>query len=77
MISESKLNTSFPKIDILIEGYTEPYRFDRNCNGRGILLYIRKDIPLNEIYNGRLSGPSERLLTEIKYKKRKWVICCS
>ena len=36
MISETKLNSSFPKTDILIEGYTKPYRFGRNCNGGGV-----------------------------------------
>ena len=49
MISETKLDSSFPKSEFIIPGYTEPYRFDRNRHGGGILLYIRSDIPSKEI----------------------------
>ena len=45
MISSTKLDSSFPKSEFIIPGYTEPYRFDRNRHGGGILLYIRSDIP--------------------------------
>ena len=27
----------------LIPGYSSPYRFDRNCRGGGIMLYVRED----------------------------------
>ena len=59
MISETKLDNSFPKSEFLLTGYTEPYRIDRNCHGGGILLYIRYDIPSKEIPNSRLPSPSE------------------
>ena len=42
MISETKLDNSFPKSEFIIPGYTEPYRMDRNRHGGGILLYIAK-----------------------------------
>ena len=45
MISETKLDPSFPTGQFHIHGFSEPYRFDRNSNGGGILLYIREDIP--------------------------------
>ena len=45
MISETKLDPSFPNGQFHIHGFSEPYRFDRNGNGGGILLYIREDIP--------------------------------
>ena len=45
MISESKLNDSFPHGQLLIDGFHTPFRFDRNKNGGGILLYVREDIP--------------------------------
>ena len=44
LISESKTDSSFPTGQFQIEGYTT-YRLDRNANGRGILLYIKEDIP--------------------------------
>ena len=45
MISQTKLDPSFPTGQFHINGFSEPYRFDRNSNGGGILLYIREDIP--------------------------------
>ena len=45
MISETKLDSFFPIGKFRIRGYSEPYRFDRNGNGDGILVSIRKDVP--------------------------------
>ena len=39
--SETKLDESFPARKFLINGYTLPYRLDRN----DILLYVREVIP--------------------------------
>ena len=47
MISETKLDESFLVIQFLIDGYSVPFRFDRNGNGGGILFYIREDILLS------------------------------
>ena len=46
MISETKIDDSFPLTQFLIEGFTTPYRLDRNGSDRGILVYIRADIPV-------------------------------
>ena len=45
MISETKLDESFPPSQSLLDGYSVPSGFDRNGDGGGILLYIREDIP--------------------------------
>ena len=45
LISETKLDPSFPAGQFYIHGFSEPYRFDRNSSGGGIPLYIREDIP--------------------------------
>ena len=45
MISETKLDSTFPSNQFTIEGYAAPIRFDRNGRGEGIILYIREDIP--------------------------------
>ena len=42
MISESKLDDSFPRGQFLIDGFHTPSRSDRNKNGGGILLYVRE-----------------------------------
>ena len=45
MISETKLDESFPTSQFFMKGFSSPHRLDCNCNGGGILLYIREDIP--------------------------------
>ena len=45
LISETKLNDSFPTAQFLIKGFSGPYTFDRNSKGGGLLLYIGEYIP--------------------------------
>ena len=45
MISETKLDKTFPVAQFLLQGFCMPCRFDDNPNGGGIMLYIREDIP--------------------------------
>ena len=45
LVSENKLDDTFPEGQCYIDGYSAPYRFDRTSHGGGILLYIREDIP--------------------------------
>ena len=44
MISETKLDNTFPQGQFFIPGYGIPYRVDRNSHGGGIIVYIREDI---------------------------------
>ena len=37
MVSETKLDESFPPGQFLLGGYSVPFRFDRDGNGSGIL----------------------------------------
>ena len=44
LISEIKIDSSFPTAQFQIEDYTDN-RLHKNLNGGGIRLYIREDIP--------------------------------
>ena len=46
MISEKKLDESFPPGQLLLDGHSVPFRSDRDRNGADILLFIREDVPL-------------------------------
>ena len=48
-IQETKLDSSFPTQQFTLEGYSEPYRLDRNREGGGVLVYIREDIPSKQL----------------------------
>ena len=45
IISETKLDDSFPTAQFSLHGFSAPYRLDSNSKSGGILLYIRDDIP--------------------------------
>ena len=45
IISETKLDQTFPTGQFLMHGYSDPFRLDRTAHGGGILIFIREDIP--------------------------------
>ena len=75
MISESKLDESFPQGQFLIDGFHTPFRFDRNKNGGGILLFVGEDIPAKVLSHDFPS--TESFFVEIILHKKKWLINCS
>ena len=68
MMSETKLHPSFPTGQFHIHGISEPYRFDKNSSGGGILLYIREDIPSKLILTKIIT---EGFFVEINLRKQK------
>ena len=49
IISETRINDSFPVHQILIKEFCTLYRLDRSTKGGAILLNVRDDIPSNLI----------------------------
>ena len=74
LISETKLDDSFPAIQFCIEGFTAPYRLDRNKNGGGIILYIREDIPSKYLSEYKMKDGIENMFIEINLRSKKWLI---
>ena len=54
VITETKLDSTFPTSQFLIEGYSEPYCFDRNRNGGGVLIYVLEDIQSKPLMGHKL-----------------------
>ena len=48
VIGETKLDSSFPKTQFKISGFSKPYRIDRDEHGGGVMIYVREDIPSQE-----------------------------
>ena len=44
MVSETKLDETFPTPQFSLQGCCKPYWFDSNRNGDGIILYVRDHI---------------------------------
>ena len=67
LISETKIDSSFPTAQFHIDGYTI-YRRDRNENGGSLLLYIRDDVPSTLL---KIDPNFEAFYVELNIRKRK------
>ena len=76
MVSETKLDDTFPTSQFLMQGYSTPFRKDRTSKGGGILLYVREDIPC-KIIKTETDAYHEGFFIEINLRKKKWLLSCS
>ena len=49
MVSETKLDNSFPLSQFLVDGYAPPFRIDCDNNDGVMELFVREDIPCKDI----------------------------
>ena len=65
MVSETKVDDTFPELQFLIEGFSKPFRLDHTAKGGGILLYIKEDIPCRHIKQITLNNLFEGFFVEL------------
>ena len=65
LISETKLNHTFPLSQFVLEGFRPPCRLDRTVHGGGLMLSIREDIPSKLLPNINPSGNIENIFVKI------------
>ena len=72
VITETKLDDSFPRNQFLIDGYSVPYRkdFDKFCGG--VMIFVRDDLACKEIDIIELNG--EGIFLELNLRKTKWLL---
>ena len=75
MISGTKTDDSFSIANFLIGGFSQPYRLDQNSSVCGIMLYVREDIPSNNLKIEFL--PIEGFYVELKLRSKNWLTNCS
>ena len=75
IITKTKLDKSFPSGQLLLHGYSEPFRISRNEFSGDLLVFIRKDIPCSILNIKQLT--IEVLFIEINLRKKKWLLFCS
>ena len=74
IVSETKIDDSFPSSQFSIEGFSTPFRLDRNHEGGGIIIYVREDIPCKEIKNHYLPKDIEGIFIELNLRNKKWIL---
>ena len=77
LVSETKIDKSFPVGQFLIKGYSTPFRLDRNQRGGGLLLYVREDIPCKILNEYSSEKAIESFFVEINLRSKKWLLSCS
>ena len=66
LISETKIDSSFPTVQFHRDGYTI-HRRGRNENGGGLLLYVREDVPSTLL---KTDSEIEAFYVELNVRKR-------
>ena len=74
VIVETKLDITFPTSQFLLDGFSKPYRLDRNRNGGGILIYVREDIRSKLLLKHNFPDDIEGIFIEINLRKIKWLL---
>ena len=74
IVTEAKLNSSFPIGQFSIDGFAKQFRRDRNKNGGGVIIVVIDDIPSKEIKVNFVLSDVECLFIELNVRKTKWLI---
>ena len=73
-IQETKLDSSFPTQQFSLDGFSAPYRLDRNREGGGVLIYVREDIPSKQLSKHTFTKNVEGLFIEVNLRKTKLLL---
>ena len=77
MVSEAKLDDSFPKGQFLIEGFHSTFRFDRNRNSGRIMIYVQEDIPAKLLSHEFFFFFFWNVLLKSNFLKRNGLLTCN
>ena len=50
VVSETKLDESFPLSLFCIDGFNKPFHLERNSHGGGLIVFVREDIPCKQLF---------------------------
>ena len=74
VVSETKLDPTFPACQFKIPGYSMPFRRDRNRNGGGVMIFVREDISSKLLVRHNLPDDIEVISVEINLRKTKFLL---
>ena len=74
VLTEIKLDETFITSSFLTDGFSSPFRLDRNRKGGGILIYVKSDISSKLITKHSFPNDVEGLFVEINFRKSKWLL---
>ena len=60
---------------ILMDGFSKPYRLDRNKNGGRVMIFIRATISSKILEKHIFPNDVESIFAELNFRKCKWLLC--
>ena len=76
LISETKIERTFPTSQFLMSGYSNVNRLDRNDKGGGIVLFVKDNLITFPVSGFCFSEKTEIFCVELNLRKQKWLIFC-
>ena len=73
-IAETKIDSSFPKSQFLLNGFHNPYRLDVTKNSGGILVYVKSRLPSRRLTQYLLPNDIQAIAIELNLRKEKWLV---
>ena len=74
VLTETKIDDSYPTSHFLIEGFSPLFRLDRNANGGVVMIYVSDLIPCNQVEFLSRPNDIEGILLELNLRKSKWLL---
>ena len=74
VITETKLDDTFPNAQFLVPGFSKPFRRDRNRKGGGVMIYVHENIPSKLLTKHVLPSDIECIFIELNFRKCKWLL---
>ena len=73
-LAETKIDSSYPKSNFHMPGYSSPFRLDVNDRSGGLLVYVKEHIISKELNKFKIPDGIQLIPFEINLRKAKWLI---
>ena len=77
LVSETKVDPSFPSSNLRWRVLALHFKLDRNSSGGGIMLFVREEIPSKLLSEYKPNSSVENIFSEINLRSKKWLVSCS
>ena len=74
LISETKVDPFFLSSQFAIEGFSFPFRLDKNSLGGGTMLFVRGEISSKLLSQYKPNNSTENIFMEINSRSKKWLL---
>ena len=74
VVTETKIDESFTTSQFQIDGFSCPFRLDRNKSGGGVLIYVRDQLPCVAIPLENKPKDIECIFLDLRIRKKKFLL---